>query len=203
MILAVARQTINHDEHTRLGEWKRFSSFELCGKKLGLIGFGAIGQGVARRAIGFGMNVVAYDPFFNENAAKELGVKRASFDEVITDADIISLHLPCTNETYHIINSDAFNKMKRSAVIINTARGDLIDENALIDALKNQRINGAGLDVYSHEPIHESPLFELKNVVLMPHCSANTVEAAMKMGLMAVENAHRALNGLEDAHILN
>lgn len=202
LILACARQTANHDKHTRLGEWKRYASFELKGKKLGIAGFGAIGRGVAKRAAGFGMELYAYDPFFNEDAAKELNVKKASLDEIIRECDIISLHMPCTRETYHILGDTEFEKMKDTAVLINTARGDLIDEEALYKALKEKKIACAGLDVYAHEPIKESPLFGLENVTLMPHCSANTTEAAMCMGMMAVENAYRALNGLENAHIL-
>lgn len=202
LILATARQVVNHDTHTRLGEWKRFPSFELKGKCLGIAGFGAIGQGVARRASGFGLQVLAYDPFFNEGAAKEIGATKASFDEIISGSDIISLHMPCNDETRHIINKKTLSKMKPSAILINTARGDLIDEEALYQALKNKVIAAAGLDVYAHEPIKDSPLFSLKNVTLMPHCSANTTEAVRNMGYMAVENAHRALNGLDNAHIL-
>ena len=202
LMLAVARQTVNHDEHTRLGEWKRFSSFELKGKTLGILGFGAIGQGVARRAKGFGMNIIAYDPFFNEKAAEEIGVEKADLEQVLREPDIITLHLPCTKETYHIIDSNAINKMKTNAVLINTARGDLVDEEALAEALRTNRIFGAGLDVYAHEPIKESPLFELRNVTFMPHCSANTSEAAKNMGMMAVENAYRAIKGIDNAHIL-
>lgn len=202
LMLACARQTVNHDRHTRLGEWKRFPSFELKGKTLGLIGFGAIGQGVARRAKAFDMNILAYDPYFNEAVAEKIGVQKAGLDEIIYTADVISLHLPCNEQTYHMISADCFRQMKSSAVLINTARGDLIDEDAMIDALKNHVIAGVGLDVYSHEPIKESGLFKLENAILMPHCSANTTGAAMNMGTMAVENAYRALKGLPDAHIL-
>ena len=202
LMLAVARQTVNHDAHTRLGEWKRYSTFELKSKTLGLLGFGAIGRGVAQRAAAFGMNIIAYDPYFNEEAATKLGVSKASLDEVLANADVLSLHLPCTKETYHLLDAAAFEKMKTGAVLINTSRGDLVDENALYDALTNGKLFGAGLDVYAHEPIKESPLFELENVTLMPHCSANTPEAAQNMGTMAVENAYRALNRLSEAHIL-
>lgn len=202
LMMACARQVVNHDEHTRLGEWKRFPSMELKGKKLGLVGFGAIGRGVARRAAAFGMEIRAYDPYFNQAAGAELGVREASLEEVLSGSDIISLHLPCTKETYHIMNAEKLALLKPDAILINTARGDLIDEEALVAALKENRLRAAGLDVYAQEPIRESPLFGLRNVTLMPHCSANTPEAATSMGTMAVENAYRALNGLDNAHIL-
>ena len=202
LMLSCARQVVNHDAHCRLGEWKRFPSFELKGKRLGILGFGAIGQGVARRAKGFGMELLAYDPYFNEAAAREIGVAQAGFEEIIRSCDIISLHMPCNAETRHIISRETLRQMKPTAVLINTARGDLIDEDALVEALTGGTIAAAGLDVYAHEPIRESPLFGLSNVTLMPHCSANTTEAARNMGFMAVENAHRALCGLDDAHIL-
>ena len=202
LILATARQVVNHDAHTRMGEWKRYPCFELKDKKLGIIGFGAIGQEVAKRAVGFGMDLYAHDLCFNEETAKRLSVKKAGLEEILEGCDVISLHMPYTKETYHIINEMALRKMKRNAVLINTARGNLIDEEALYKALKEGWIAAAGLDVYSHEPIRESPLFDLNNVTLMPHCSANTIEAANKMGTMAVENAYRAINGLENAHIL-
>lgn len=129
-------------------------------------------------------------------------MEKADLEQVLREPDIITLHLPCTKETYHIIDSNAINKMKTNAVLINTARGDLVDEEALAEALRTNRIFGAGLDVYAHEPIKESPLFELRNVTFMPHCSANTSEAAKNMGMMAVENAYRAIKGMDNAHIL-
>lgn len=202
LILATARQVVNHDTHTRLGEWKRYPSFELKGKRLGIAGFGAIGQGVARRAAGFDMEIWACDPCFSGANPEIPGVKKATLDEIITSCDIISLHMPSTQETRHIIDARALGRMKKSAVLINTARGDLIDEEALYAALTSGQIAAAGLDVYAHEPIKESPLFSLHNVTLMPHCSANTTEAARNMGFMAVENARRALSGMKNAHIL-
>lgn len=202
LILACARQVVNHDAHTRLGEWRRYASVELHGKTLGLLGFGAIGQNVARRALGFGMNVIAYDPFFNETAGRELNVTRKQLHDALTESDFVSLHMPSIRDTFHIINSETLKMMKSSAFLINTARGDLVDEDDLYRALKNHDIAGAGLDVYAQEPIKTSPLFELENIIVMPHCSANTPEAAMRMGTMAVENAWRALNNMADAHIL-
>ena len=202
LLMACARQVVNHDKHTRLGEWKRFHSIELGGKRLGIVGFGAIGRGVARRAAGFGMEIVAYDPYFNEKAAAELGVKRIELNELLATSDFVSLHLPVTKETVHIINDKTIALMKPTAFLINTARGDLVDEDALYEAVKGGVIAGAGLDVYANEPAKESKLFELENITFMPHCSGNTTEAAMNMGMMAVENAYRAVNNLENAHEL-
>ena len=203
LILAVARQVVNHDIHTRLGEWKRFSSFELKGKQLGIVGFGTIGRAVACRAAGFGMKLAAYDPYFNEEAASAYGVQNMALDGLLSTSDIISLHIPCNKDTFHFVNRETISKMKPGAALINTARGDLVDEEALAEALRDGKLSAAGLDVYAQEPIRESPLFELDNITLMPHCSANTPEAAMNMGMMAVENAHRALCGMEDAHFCN
>ena len=202
LLMACARQVINHDKHTRLGEWKRFKSIELGGKRLGIVGFGAIGRGVAKRAAGFGMEIVAYDPFFNEKAAAELGVKKVEFTELLSTSDFVSLHLPVTPETTRIMNRETLSLMKPTAFLINTARGDLIDEDALYEAVKEEKIAGAGLDVYAKEPAKENKLFELENITFTPHCSANTAEAAMAMGTMAVENAYRAIKGLDNAHIL-
>ncbi|MBP5640748.1 MAG: phosphoglycerate dehydrogenase [Victivallales bacterium] len=203
LMMACARQVVNHDEHTRRGEWKRFPTLELKGKRLGLVGFGAIGRGVARRARAFGMEVVAYDPYFNEAAAAELNVTKVTLEDLFRSSDVISLHLPSTPATWHLINAETLAQMKPGTILLNTARGELIDEEALVCALKENRLRAAGLDVYEHEPLHESPLFELENVTLMPHCSATTPDAAVNMGMMAVENAYRALNGLENAHIVH
>ena len=202
LILATAKQTVNHDRHTRLGEWKRYPSFEIKGKTLGIVGFGAIGREVCARARAFGMSILVYDPYLSEEDAERQQVAKVSFDELIERSDVITLHLPSNESTFHMINSDTLKRMKKTAVLINTARGTLVDEKALFSALASHEIHAAGLDVYETEPIHDSPLFALDNVTLMPHCSAVTPEAAMHMGMMAVENAHRALLGLEDAHIL-
>ena len=202
LMLSCARQVVNHDAHTRRGEWKRFPTFELRGKCLGLVGFGAIGREVARRAGAFGMELIAYDPFFNEAAGAELHVDSVALDELLRRADVVSLHLPSTPETRHLLDADALALMKPTAILINTARGELVDEAALECALKENRLLAAGLDVYEHEPLRESPLSGLSNVILMPHCSATTPEASQKMGMMAVENAYRALHGIAPAHIL-
>ena len=123
-------------------------------------------------------------------------------EELLRSSDIVSLHLPVTENTRGLINARTLAMMKPSAILLNTARGELVDEEALVCALRENRLCAAGLDVYAQEPLRESPLFELENVTLMPHCSANTPEAAENMGRMAVENACRVLHGLDNAHCL-
>ncbi len=202
LILSTARQIPLHDRHTRLGEWKRYPSIELEGKTVGIIGFGGIGQAVAKRAKAFGMTVLAYDPCFNKDVGDKLCVIQVELEYLLKNSDFVSLHVPCVEQTYRMINKDTLSMMKNTAMLINTARGDLIDEDALYHALNNGQIAGAGLDVYSHEPAKGNKLFELENIVFTPHCSANTTEACLKMGLMAIENAHRVLAGLPCAHVL-
>ena len=201
LMLSLAKQIPLHDEHTRLGEWKRFPSFELDGKTIGIVGFGAIGQALAKRAHAFGMNIIAYDPDFHDEIAQKFCVQRVELNSLLETSDIVSLHAPCIEDTYRMINKNSLALMKKSALLINVARGDLIDEDALYHALKNKLIAGAGLDVYSREPARENMLFELENIVFTPHCSANTTEACLKMGLMAVENAYRVLLNLPGAHV--
>lgn len=204
LILCAVRQIPYHDLHTRRGEWRRFyPTCELEGKTLGIIGFGTIGKQVARRAFGFGMDIQANDVCFDQEAAALYHVKEVSLDEFLATSDVVSLHAPGSPETYHLINADTLRKMKRGAYLVNTARGSLIDEEALYEALTSGQLTGAGLDVYSREPIKESPLFELENVVLTPHQGAATVEASRNMGRMAVENAYAVLNGLPCKYIVN
>lgn len=204
LILASARQLLLHDKHTRAGEWKRFESMELEGKTIGLIGFGDIGQAVAKRAKAFGLHICAYDPFFNKKAAELYDVMEVELDYLLEHSDIISLHAPCTPETFCIINSNTLSHMKKSAILVNTARGALINEDDLYHALKKGQISYAGIDVYCKEPAtKDNKLFELENTVFSPHCSANTVEASIKMGKLAVENAYAILSGLPCKYAVN
>lgn len=203
LMLSLAKQIPLHDRHTRLGEWKRYPSMELDGKTLGIIGFGAIGQALAKRARAFEMNILAFDPFFSPQVGNAYDVRQTDLETLLEESDFVSLHAPCTDETFHLMDAKKLSLMKSSAALINVARGNLIDEGALYAALKNRTIAGAGLDVYCQEPAKSNKLFELENIVFTPHCSANTPEACLKMGLMAVENARKVLSGLPCAHILN
>ena len=195
MLLCIGRRIPLLDRKTRQGEWPRSNGFELYGKTIGILGLGAVGRAVAKRASGFSMKVMAYDPFINREYAEANGIVPADFDTVIREADFLSLHLPLTDETRHIISADVMRAMKKGAIIVNTARGGLIDEDAAYKLLASGHLGGMGLDVYEEEPPQKSPLFELENVVLTPHTSAHTAEATEAMADMSVQNLIDALTG--------
>ena len=164
MMIAIARHIPQGDKSVRDGSWNRYTGLSMEGKKLGILGLGAIGKNVAKRAAGFSMDIYAYDPYFDQ---------------------------------------ETLGKMKPTAYLINAARGPLVNEDDLYDALKNNRIMGAALDVYSQEPLKDSPLFQLDNVVLLPHIGGNTREAATAMGRLAIDNALAIVNGEECRYIVN
>lgn len=193
LMLSVARNIPQIDRDIRDGHWKRYLGGELWQKKLGLIGLGNIAKGVVHRAKGFNMQISAYDPYASTEVADEFGVKLQSFDDVISQSDFISLHAPLTEETRYMFGNEQFKKMKRTAYLINTARGGLIDEQALFVALHDGEIAGAGLDVFVEEPLKDSRLVELKNVILTAHTGTHTQESIERMGIMAVENVLRVL----------
>jgi D-3-phosphoglycerate dehydrogenase len=180
LILTVARNVSWADASVRSGEWARsqFSGMEIRGKTLGLVGAGRIGTEVAIRAQAFGMETIAYDPYLTEDRAKELGIERVEFDDVITRADVISLHVPLTPQTEGMIGEAELKAMKPTVVLVNAARGGVVDEEALVAALEAGEIAAAALDVYATEPLPEdSPLRSAKNLVLTPHLGASTGEA--------------------------
>ena len=189
LMFAVARQLPAADASTQAGKWEksRFMGVELTGKVLGVIGCGNIGANVARRGIGLGMRVIAYDPFLGTERAKELGVEKVELDDLLARADVITLHVPMTDKTRNIINAEALTKTKRGVRIINCARGGLIDEAALADALKDGRVAGAGIDVFEVEPATDSPLFGLDDVVCTPHLGASTMEAQENVAIQVAE----------------
>jgi D-3-phosphoglycerate dehydrogenase len=197
LILAVARRIPVLDRKTREGQWPRSTGIELYGKRIGILGLGAVGKGVAKRAQGFSMEVLVYDPYINTRYAEEHHIIVSDFDTLIASSDIISLHLPLTEETRYIINADVMSRMKQGAVIINTARGGLIDEGAACGLLKSGRLGGLGLDAYEKEPPGQSPLFELENVVVTPHTASHTAEATANMAAMSVQNLIDVLSGKE------
>ena len=203
LMIAIARHIPQGDKSVRDGSWKRYTGYSLDGKKLGILGLGAIGKGVARRAKGFSMEIYAYDPYFDERFAAEYGIKRAIQEEIFTQCDYITLHLPVLPETIGIVNKENLAKMKPTAYLINAARGPLVDEAALYEALKNNVIMGAGLDVYSAEPLKDSPLFELDNIVCTPHIAGTTKEASAAMGRMAIDNALSIVRGEDCRYIVN
>ncbi len=203
LILAVARKIPHLNEDTRKGGWMRSTGFECLGKKICILGLGSIGKVVARCAQGFGMSVSAYDPYINEAYCKEHDIAIVSFEEGIRDADVISLHLPLMDSTKHIINKEAIDQMKEGAVIINTSRGGIIDEDAAYEALKSGKLGGLGLDAFEQEPPKDSPLFEFDNVVVTPHTGAHTKEATDNMAKASIKNLIDVLNGNECAFVVN
>jgi D-3-phosphoglycerate dehydrogenase / 2-oxoglutarate reductase len=197
LLLALSRNIPQAHAALVQGRWERsrFGGIELAGKTLGVLGFGRIGQQVARRALGLEMRIVAYDPFVARERFRELGVEHAETpDEVYAVANFVTLHLPLNDETRGSINADAFAKMRDGARIVNAARGELVDEPALIDALKSGKIAAAALDVFSSEP-YTGPLVELENVVVTPHLAASTEEAQDRAGVIVAEQVVAALEG--------
>jgi len=188
LILGVARKLPALDNQTRGGEWVRSTGTEIYQKTLGILGLGAIGKAVAKRALGFDMNILAYDPYLDGPYAKANNIKPASFDDIIREADVLSLHLPLLDETKNLISADVMRKMKPGAIIVNTARGGLIDEDAAYELLKSGHLGGLGLDAYAQEPPEHSPLFELENTVFTPHTASHTREAVKNMSDMSVQN---------------
>jgi D-3-phosphoglycerate dehydrogenase len=195
LMLMISRDILNANASLKRGEWGRYSGTVVGGKTLGLIGMGRIGQAVAQRALGFQMRMLAYDPFISTQKLEEIGAKTVSLDELLTEADYVSLHAPVTDETRALINADTLGKMKSTAYLINTSRGELVDEEALYQALKNHRIAGAGLDVFSEEPPTRHDLINLPNVIATPHIGAHSTEAITNVSIMAAQNVISALRG--------
>ena len=189
MMFALARQIPEASASTKAGKWEknRFMGVELTGKTLGLVGCGNIGSIVADRANGLRMKVVAYDPFLSEKRAVELGVEKLELDALIARADFITIHAPYTEQTKNILNRERLFAMKKGARLINCARGGLVDEAALHDALASGHLAGAALDVFEVEPATDSPLFGLENVVCTPHLGAATTEAQENVALQVAE----------------
>ncbi len=189
MMFALARQLPAADASTQAGKWEknRFMGVELFAKTLGLIGCGNIGSLVAERAIGLKMKVVAFDPFLSAERAVELGVEKVELDELLARADIITLHTPLTDKTRNILSADALAKAKKGVLIVNCARGGLVDEEALRAGLDSGHIGGAGFDVFVTEPAKENPLFGAENFVATPHLGASTMEAQENVALQVAE----------------
>jgi D-3-phosphoglycerate dehydrogenase len=189
MMFAVARQIPEASASTHAGKWEKsnFMGVELTGKTLGVIGAGNIGGIVCERALGLKMKVVAYDPFLSEERAEKLGVQKVELDDLLARADFITLHVPKTEQTSNILNAEAIAKMKPGVRVINCARGGLVDEAALAEALKSGHVAGAAFDVFEVEPATDSPLFNLSNVVCTPHLGAATSEAQENVAVQVAE----------------
>jgi D-3-phosphoglycerate dehydrogenase len=197
LLLASARFISPAHAALRAGKWARskYTGAELFEKTLGVVGFGRIGQLVAHRMQAFGMNVVAYDPYLQPAKAAQLGVELVELDELLKRSDFITIHLPKTKETANLIGVEALKKVKKEVRIINAARGGVLDEAALYDAIVEGRVAGAGLDVYVTEPCTDSPLFQLDQVVATPHLGASTDEAQERAGIAVAVSVRKALAG--------
>jgi len=205
MMLSAARNIPQATASIKKGEWDRksFKGMEVYGKTLGIVGLGRIGQQVAKRAQAFGMNIVAYDPYIPENVASELGIKLLSVDDLCAASDFITLHVPLTPKTKHMIGKTQLDLMKSNTVIINCARGGLIDENALYDAINTGKIKAAGLDVFEQEPPKGSPLLSLNGIIGTPHQGASTEEAQLSAGTIVAEQTVKILKGESAENVVN
>ncbi len=189
-LLALNRKIVHAHHSMKSGKWERskFEGSEVYGKNLGIVGFGRIGREVAIRAKAFGMHVLVYDPNISAESCAGYDVKYyKELDEMLKHADVVTIHVPLTPKTRDLIGKEQFRLMKRSAVVINLARGGIINEEALYDALKDNVIRGAALDVYVSEPLDSSPLAQLDNIVMTPHLGASTEEAQINAGTVVVE----------------
>ncbi|QTL99337.1 D-glycerate dehydrogenase [Iocasia frigidifontis] len=209
LLMVTARRVVEADRFTRAGKYKgwgpmMFLGGDIYGKTLGVIGMGRIGQSFAKRARGFNMNVIYYDAYRRTSEEeKKWGIKYKEIDTLLEEADFVSLHVPLIPETEHLIGEKELKLMKKTAYLINTARGPIVDEKALMEALKNGEIAGAGLDVYEEEPELASGLTELDNVTLAPHIASASIETRTKMAEMAVENLLAGLKGQDMSNIIN
>ena len=197
LMLAAARHVAPGNAALKNGEWKRskYTGIELYEKTVGIVGLGRIGVLVAQRLSAFGMKVIAYDPYVQAGRAAQMGVRLVTLDELLTEADFMSVHLPKTPETLGLIGEEQLAKVKPSLVLVNAARGGIVDEHALYVALKEGRVAAAGLDVFASEPCTDSPLFEFENVVATPHLGASTDEAQEKAGIAVAKSVRLALAG--------
>jgi D-3-phosphoglycerate dehydrogenase len=197
LILSVSRKIPQSHQSTRKGRWERFIGREVYGKRLGIIGLGRIGKAVANRAKGFEMEIIAYDVQRDESFAETLEIKFLPLDDLLMEADFVTLHCGLNPQTKGLIGPRELGLMKETAYLINTARGELVNERALYEALKEGKIAGAGLDVYEQEPPLESPLLSLENAVTTGHIAAYTDEAIKEMALASVKNLLSALEALK------
>lgn len=209
LILAASRRVGEGERLLRSGRWKGWKPTQLLGhdvygKTLGIVGMGRIGAAVARRARGFGMKVIYCDAFrLPAKAERELGVRCVSFRSLLGRADIVTVHTPLTPETRHLIGTAELRRMKRTAVLVNAARGPIVDEKALAASLNQGRIAAAGLDVYEREPKVEAALLKLENVVLLPHLGSASLETRIAMGMVAAKNCLSVLAGRKPPNLVN
>ncbi len=207
LILSISRRIVESDKYLREGRWTGWDPIlllggDFVGKTLGIIGLGRIGTAVAKRAKGFGMNII-YTDHHKKSIENELSARWVTFEELIVNSDYITIHIPHTTDTHHLIGKEELSKMKSTAYLINTSRGKIINEIELIEALKNRQITGAGLDVFYEEPDFNPELAKLDNVVIVPHIGSASFETRNKMAVMAAENLVEALKGEIPENIVN
>ncbi len=202
LLMAIARRVVEGDQYTRAGKWKTWGpkillGQDVTGATLGIIGFGRIGKGMAKRASGFDMRVLYYDPYAQDDPyAREIGAESVDLETLYAKADFISVHTPLARETHHLLNADAFRQIKSTAILINTARGPIVDPDALYHALTHGQIRAAALDVTEPEPIPlDSPLLTLENLLVTPHVASASVATRNKMATMAAANLIAGLKG--------
>ncbi|OGI06990.1 MAG: hypothetical protein A2Y40_06880 [Candidatus Margulisbacteria bacterium GWF2_35_9] len=198
MMLAITRNIPNAHNSIQKGEWNRglFTGIELYGKTLGVVGLGKIGQRVSKYALGMGMNVIGYDPYINSGLSTKVGINTIKLDELLRNADIITFHIPLTNETTNLIDKKKFNIMKTGVFIVNCARGGIIVEKDLRDAVVNGKVSGAAVDVFSNEPIKkDNVLLGLDRIITTPHIGAATKEAKINVAIDVAEQVRDVLLG--------
>lgn len=203
LIFDVARRISLMDRRMRAGAWKGHIGFELCDKVLGIVGTGDIGRKVARLGAGIGMRILCHSRTQDQAWADEIGARYVPLDELLKASDVVSLHVALTEHTRNLISESELSLMKPSSILVNTSRGEVVDEAALFQALKDGRVLGAGLDVFAQEPVGQSPLVELDNVVLTPHCSGLTEDSAHAMSAGAAVNVVQALQGRTPDNAVN
>ena len=208
LLMAAARRVVEGDAFARSGEWKAWGlqmllGHDVFGKTLGIVGFGRIGQAMAQRAKGFSMSIQYFDTQPVPAAAVPEGVKSVDLDTLLSTSDFISVHVPLLPETHHLLNEKAFARMKPNCIVVNTARGPVVDEQALAHALRSGQIAGAGLDVFEREPEIHPELLNLRNAVLAPHIASGTRETRLKMCMMAAENLVAGLQGQTPPNLVN
>ncbi len=206
LIIALLRKIVDAHLATKSGKFrlKKFLGVELCNKVIGIIGFGQIGSRVAQRALSFGMKVITYDPYVKEEVLAKFNARKVSLEELLKTSDIVTIHVPLTEKTRNLIGEKELKLMKSSAVLINTARGGIVNENDLYKALKEGWITGAAIDVYEKEPpSKDNPLFKLDNIIVTPHIAFFTKEAVRRMDMMIAQDVVNVLQGKKPKNIAN
>jgi len=210
LLMAVARRVVEADKYVRTGKWKvgwhpaMLQGRDVHGATIGIVGAGRIGYAMAKRATGFGMKILFYDVIPRPEIEKDLGAKKVDLDTLLKEADFVSLHVPLMKETHHLMNAEKLKLMKKTAYLINNARGPVVDEKALYEALKEGRIAGVGLDVFEQEPTSvDNPLLKLDNVVVAPHISSASYETRSEMSKMVADNLVSFFDGKKPPNLVN